>query len=178
MDFSPELHRKMAGMGWTGLLVPEAHGGLGLGMLDMAVVLEEIGRAVVPGPFLFSAVLTHSGSYPRRDSGAEKKAWLPRFASGEAIGTLAFLEEGDRLDAEGVSLKAEKTRNGYTLSGTKMFVPFAAVADVLLVVARTEEGVSLLLVERGTPGLTIKPLDITDQTKRVYELEFKKCRRP
>ncbi len=170
--FSPELHRKMAEMGWTGLLVPEAHGGLGLGMLDMAVVLEEIGRVVVPGPFLFSAVLT-TLALIQGGTAAQKKAWLPRFASGEAIGTLAFLEEGDRLDAEGVSLKAEKTSNGYTLSGTKMFVPFAAVADVLLVVARTEEGVSLLLVERGTPGLTIKPLDITDQTRRVYELEFK-----
>ena len=111
---------------------------------------------------------------------AQKKVWLPRFASGEAIGTLAFLEEGDRLDAEGVTLKAQKaqkTSHGYTLSGTKMFVPFAAVADVLLVVARTtgtgEDGVSLLLVERETQGLTIKPLGIIDQTRRVYELEFK-----
>jgi alkylation response protein AidB-like acyl-CoA dehydrogenase len=176
--FSRELHRKMAEMGWTGLLIPEAYDGLGLGMLDMAVLLEEIGRAVVPGPFLFSSVLT-TLALMQGGTEAQKKAWLPRFAGGEAVGSVAFLEEDDRLDAEGVSLKAEKTSDGYTLSGTKMFVPFASVADVLLVVARTaaeggksEEGISLLLVERGTQGLTIKPLDITDQTRRVYELEF------
>ncbi len=177
--FSRELHRKMAEMGWTGLLIPESYNGLGLGMLDMAVLLEEIGRAVVPGPFLFSSVLT-TLALMQGGTAAQKKVWLPRFASGEAIGTLAFLEEGDRLDAEGVTLKAQKaqkTSHGYTLSGTKMFVPFAAVADVLLVVARTtgtgEDGVSLLLVERETQGLTIKPLGIIDQTRRVYELEFK-----
>lgn len=178
--FSRELHRKMAEMGWTGLLIPESYDGLGLSMLDMAVLLEEIGRAVVPGPFLFSAVLT-TLALMQGGTEAQKKAWLPRFASGQAIGSLAFLEADDRLDAEGVSLKAQKTSAGYTLSGTKMFVPFAAVADVLLVAARTtargeaksEDGVSLLLVERETHGLTIKPLDIIDQTRRMYELEFK-----
>lgn len=175
--FSRELHRKMAEMGWTGVLIPEDYAGLGLGMLDMAVLLEEIGRAVVPGPFLFSAVLT-TLALVQGGSTAQKDTWLPRLASGKAIGTLAFLEPDDRLDAEGVSLKAKKTKDGYTLSGTKMFVPFAAVADVLLVVARTkgeaENGVSLFVVERDAPGLSMKPLDIVDQTRRVYELEFKK----
>ncbi|HJY84725.1 MAG TPA: acyl-CoA dehydrogenase, partial [Candidatus Binatia bacterium] len=110
-------------------------------------------------------------------STAQKKAWLPRLASGEVIGTLAFLEADDRLDAAGVTLKAKKSRDEYNLSGTKMFVPFAAVADALLVVARTsgraEEGISLILVERETPGLTIKPLEIFDLTRRVYEVGCK-----
>ena len=174
--FSPELHRKMAKMGWTGLLVPEAYGGLGLGMLDMAVLLEEIGRAIVPGPFLFSSVLT-TLALVQGGTVAQKKTWLPRFGSGEAVGTLALLEQDDRLDAAGVNLEAKKTTDAYSLSGTKMFVPFAAVADVLLVVARTtgigEDGVCVFVVERDTPGLSITPLEIVDQTRRVYELTFK-----
>ena len=179
--FSPELHRKTAELGWTGLLIPEAHGGLGLGMLDMAVLLEEIGRAVVPGPFVFSSVLTTLGLV-QAGSSAQRETWLPRLAAGQAIGTLAFLEADDRLDARGVRLKAKKTKHGYVLSGTKMFVPFAEVADVLLVVARTsgkaEQGVSLFLVERQTPGLSLTPLDIVDQTRRVYRAEFQQVAVP
>ena len=174
--FSPELHRKMAELGWTGLLVPEKFGGLGLGLLDMALLLEEMGRAVVPGPFLFSSALV-TFALMRGGSAAQKKAWLPRLASGDAIGTLAFLESSDRLDAAGITLKARKKRNGYTLSGTKMFVPFAAVADILVVAVRTggkgEKGISLVLAERDAPGLTIRPLDIFDRTRRVYEVRFK-----
>ena len=179
--FSPELHRKTAELGWTGLLIPEAHGGLGLGMLDMAVLLEEIGRAVVPGPFVFSSVLTTLGLV-QAGSAAQQQTWLPRLAAGQAIGTLALLEADDRLDARGVRLKAKKTKHGYVLSGTKMFVPFAEVADVLVVVARTsgkaEQGVSLFLVERQTPGLSLTPLDIVDQTRRVYRAEFQQVAVP
>ncbi len=173
--FSRELQRKMAEQGWTGLLIPENYGGLGLTLLDMALLLEEMGRAVVPGPFLFSSVLftlalMHGGTT------AQKKAWLSRVATGEAVGTLAFLEADDRLDAAGVALKARKSREGYSLSGTKLFVPFAAVAEALVVATRTsgrgEQGISLVLVERATPGMTIKPLEIFDQTRRVYEVEF------
>ena len=174
--FSPELYRKMAELGWSGLLVPEKFGGLGLGMLEMALLLEEMGRAVVPGPFLFSSVLA-TYAIMRGGSSAQKKAWLPRLASGKAIGTLAFLEASDRLDAAGITLKAKKKRNGYVLNGTKMFVPFAAIADVLVVAVRSsgkvEKGVSLALVERGAPGLELKPLDIFDRTRRVYEVKFK-----
>ena len=179
--FSPELHRKTAELGWTGLLIPEAHGGLGLGMLDMVVLLEEIGRAVVPGPFVFSSVLTTLGLV-QAGSPAQQQTWLPRLAAGQAIGTLALLEADDRLDARGVRLKAKKTKHGYVLSGTKLFVPFAEVADVLLVVARTsgkaEQGVSLFLVERQAPGLSLTPLDIVDQTRRVYRAEFQQVAVP
>jgi len=174
--FSRELHRKMAEQGWTGLLVPETYDGLGLGMLDMALLLEEMGRTVVPGPFLFSSVL-FTLALVQGGTTAQKKSWLPRLASGEAVGTLAFLEAEDRLDAAGVTLKVKKSREGYTLSGSKMFVLFAAVADALLVATRTsgrgEAGISLLLVEREAPGVTLKPLEIFDRTRRVYEIEFK-----
>ncbi|MGE0822509.1 MAG: acyl-CoA dehydrogenase family protein [Candidatus Binatia bacterium] len=174
--FSRELHRKMVEQGWTGLLIPEAYGGLGLHMLDMAVLLEEMGRAVVPGPFMFSSVLV-TLALMQGGSGAQKKQWLPRLASGDAIGTLALIEANDRLDASGVQLKAKKKRDGYSISGSKMFVPFASVADVLLTAVRTEgkreHGISLLLVDRDAPGITLTPLDIFDQTRRVHEVSFK-----
>src|SRR5262249_23040990 len=96
--FSRELHRKMVEQGWTGLLIPEAQGGLGLSMLDMAVLLEEMGRAVVPGPFLFSSVLFTLG-LSFGGSNAQKKTWLARIVLGDAIGHLAFLGAADRLDA-------------------------------------------------------------------------------
>ncbi len=102
---------------------------------------------------------------------------MPRIVSGDAIGTFAFLEADDRLDAAGVTLEAKKSPDGYVLTGVKMFVPFAVVADVLLVTARTsgngEAGVSLFLVDGKAAGLEVRPLDIFDQTRRVYEVEFK-----
>ncbi len=101
-----------------------------------AVLAEEMGRAVLPGPFFSSSVLAaltllHGGS------AALKKQWLPRLAAGEAIGTLAFLEASDRLDPAGIATRCTKTRTGYRLNGTKMFVTDAHVADCVLVAART-----------------------------------------
>jgi acyl-CoA dehydrogenase len=87
--FSRRLHRRMAELGWTGLIVPESHGGVGLGMLDMALLLEEMGRAVVPGPFIASSLLAATAL--RRASAGLRKRWLPPLAAGDAIGTVALL---------------------------------------------------------------------------------------
>ena len=169
------LYRKMAELGWMGLVVPEAHGGAGLGQLELALLCEQLGRAVVPGPFFSSAVLAtlailHGGS------SAQKKRWLPRLASGAAVGTLALLEESDRLDAAGVALRARARGGGWALSGTKLFVTDAHVADVLVVAARTagrdEDGVTLFLVPRDTPGVKVLPLPSIDVTRRPMEVRF------
>ncbi len=174
--FSRALHDKMAGMGWTGLIIPEAFGGVGMGMLDLAVLSEELGRALVPGPFFSSSVLAALALVNSPASGP-KKEWLPRIAAGEAIGTLALLEESDRLDGDGISLRCTKTRTGFRLNGTKMFVTDAQVADFLIVLARNrgegEEGLGLYLVPRDTKGLTIQPLLDIDQTRRPYEVGFR-----
>ena len=173
--FSRALHGKMAAMGWTGLIIPERFGGLGLRMLDLAVLAEEMGRVVVPGPFFSSSVLAalsvvHSGA------NALKKEWLPRIAKGEVIGTLGFLEENDRLDAAGITARCAKTRSGYRLNGTKMFVTDAHVADVLVVAFRGrgagESGVCLFLLRRDTPGISVAPLHSIDQTRRSCEVTF------
>ena len=174
--FSPELNRKIAEQGWPGLLVPEAFGGLGLTMLDAAVLSSELGRALAPVPFLSSGILATS-LLVAAGSSAHKKAWLPRLASGEVLATVAWLEESERFDPHGIALRARRARDRFRLSGAKLFVLDAHIADLLVVVARTgpgsgAEGVSLLLVPRDTPGVTVTALPTIDRTRRVFEVTF------
>jgi alkylation response protein AidB-like acyl-CoA dehydrogenase len=173
---SPELQRKIVEQGWPGLLVPENYGGLGLGMLDAAVLLTELGRTLTPVPFLSSGVLATSLFVSAATAG-QKKAWLPRLASGEVTATVAWLEEGERFDPPGIALRARKARDQFRLSGAKLFVPDAHVADLLIVAVRTgpgtgAEGVSLLLVPRDTPNLSLTALPTIDRTRRVFEVNF------
>src|SRR5690348_3558059 len=152
--YSPDVWAKMAEQGWQGLIIPEQYGGIGLGFLDLIVLLEEFGRALVPGPFLPTVLATFA--LLEAGSEAQKQQWLPRIASGETIATLAITEPSARWDAEGIQLQATKSGNGYTLNGTKLFIPDAHVADLLVVAARTggtgEDGVSLFLVDRSSSG--------------------------
>jgi alkylation response protein AidB-like acyl-CoA dehydrogenase len=174
--FSRALHEKMAGLGWTGLVVPATFGGLGLRMLDLAVLAEEMGRAVVPGPFFSTSVLA-TLSLMYSGASAAKKAWLPRLAAGEATGTLAFLEETDRLDRGGITARCAATRTGYRLRGTKMFVTDAHVADFIVAAFRShsegESGVCLFLVPRDSPGVSVLPMQSIDQTRRPCEVVFR-----
>jgi alkylation response protein AidB-like acyl-CoA dehydrogenase len=164
-----DLYRKMAEQGWLGIIVPEKHGGIGLQTLDLALLLEELGRVAAPGPFLstqlvIAALLAGGRAAPR-------KAWLAKLIAGEAFATLAHLEASDRLDPAGTELRARKVRGGYTLSGTKLHVPDAPGADVFLVPARTKagtgpEGISLFLVERQAKGVRVEGHDHFDITRR------------
>jgi alkylation response protein AidB-like acyl-CoA dehydrogenase len=175
---TPDLWKKLAEQGWTGLIFPDEHGGMGLGFVDLVVLMEEMGRSVVPGPF-FSAVLL--GGLAIREAGteAQKKAWLPRISSGEARATLAWMEPSAELGASGITLEATARGAGFTLNGTKLFVHDAHTADVIVVAARTasgkspEEGVSLLLVPKGTPGLSVTLLPTMDQTRKLCEVGLK-----
>ncbi len=172
--FSRTLHTKMAEMGWTGLIVPERFGGLGLRMLDLAVLAEEMGRAVVPGPFFSSSVLA-ALAVMSAGTPAQKREWLPRIATGESLGTLALLEASDRLDAAGITARAVASRAGYRLSGTKMFVTDAHLADFIVGAFRIgrgsgESGVALFLIPRGAAGLSITALESIDQTRRPCEV--------
>jgi alkylation response protein AidB-like acyl-CoA dehydrogenase len=169
------LYAQMAELGWTGLIVPETYGGSGLGLLELALLVEEMGRAVLPGPFFSSAILS-TLAILYGGSSAQKKAWLPKLAAGEALASLALLEASDCVSAHGVKARARKTRGGYRLSGSKMFVTDAHVSDLVIAAFRTggkgEDGITLFLVPRDTPGVTVKPLESLDLTRRPTEVEF------
>jgi alkylation response protein AidB-like acyl-CoA dehydrogenase len=173
--FSRSFHEKIAQLGWTGLIVPGKYGGLGLSLLDLALLSEEMGRVVMPGPFFSSSVLA-AMALQLGLSAALKKEWLPRLAAGEVVGSLALLESSDRLDAEGIQTRCTQRRHGYKLDGVKMFVTDAQIADFLVVAARGkgrgEAAICLLLVPRDLPGVSITPLRSIDQTRRPCEVAF------
>ncbi len=175
------LYEKMAALGWAGLVIPPGLGGLGLGMLDLAVLAEEMGRAVLPGPFFSSSVLA-AFCLMYSNATAHKKEWLPRIATGEAAGTLALLEDSDRLDPAGITARCVATRSGYRLNGTKLFVTDAQVADFIIVAARTRgsgaAGVSLFVVPRQHAGVSVLPLQSIDQTRRWSEVVFRNVEVP
>ncbi|HXJ83644.1 MAG TPA: acyl-CoA dehydrogenase family protein [Candidatus Methylomirabilis sp.] len=173
---TPELWAKLAEQGWLGLVYPEAYDGMGLGLVDLVVLMEEMGRAVVPGPY-FSTVLLGGLAILEAGSEAQKKEWLPKVAAGGKRVTLAWMEPSAALGAQGVTLPATEKSGAYTLSGTKLFVPDANTADALVVAARTsvgkaEDGISLFLVPRDTRGLDVKLLPTMDQTRKLCEVTF------
>jgi alkylation response protein AidB-like acyl-CoA dehydrogenase len=180
---TPEFWSKLAEQGWVGLIYPEQYGGAGLGLVDLVVLMEEMGRAVMPGPY-FSTVLLGGLSILTAGSEAQKKDWLSRIASGEARVTLAWTEPNARWDAAGVTATATATSGGFTISGTKLFVPDAHTADAIVVVARTEEsgtpegGVSLFLIPRAATGVEVKLLPTMDQTRKLCEVSLRDAHVP
>jgi len=167
--------RKLVDLGWPGLLIPEEYGGQGGTFLDMTVIAEEAGKALIPGPF-FAAALLGAPVVIEGGSDAQKKELLPKMAKGEYIATVAIAEAAGRFDAGGIELKAEKRGPDYTLSGEKFFVPDAQVADCIVVAARSagsgESGVTLLMVPAKHKGVTITQLKTVDMTRRLCHVKL------
>ena len=179
--YSPDLWKKMAEQGWQGLLVPENYGGAGFGYLDLIVLLEEFGRALVPGPFISTVV---GGTLPLMIAGTEeqKSQYLPQIASGNAIWTLAYTEPSARFDVEGIALEAKEEGGDVVLNGTKLFIRDANVADYFTVVARKpgtkgEDGISLVIVPAKTAGITINMLK-TIASDKQGEVKFENVKVP
>jgi alkylation response protein AidB-like acyl-CoA dehydrogenase len=173
---TPALWSKLAEQGWLGLTYPEAYDGMGLGLVDLVVLMEEMGRAVVPGPY-FSAVLLGGGIILEAGGEEQKKEWLPKIAGGQARVTLAWMEPSAELGPDGITLAALEKGGTYTLSGTKLFVHDAHTADAIVVAARTgksgADGISLFLVPKGAKGLTVTLLPTMDQTRKLCEVTLK-----
>jgi len=173
--YSEDQWKKMGDLGWTGLILPEEHGGSGLNMVDLVVVLEEMGRVVMPGPF-FATVILGGLAIDLGGSAVQKKKYLPGIAAGTLKATLAQVEESGRWDAEGVMLPAKKDGAGFSLSGTKLFVHDAHNADVLIVPARTSgsgtDGITMFLVGAKEKGVKITVLKTMDQTRKLCEVTF------
>ena len=151
VGFSRGLWDELAKTGLIGLLVPEEHGGAGLGPLELAVVYEELGRAIVPSPHLVSAVVA-AGLLRAGGTEEHQREWLPRIATGEAIVTVAWHEPNASSGPEGIRLEAL----GGRLTGTKIIVPYAGVADGLLVLAREGEVLAVYLVDPQADGISIE----------------------
>jgi alkylation response protein AidB-like acyl-CoA dehydrogenase len=178
--YSPDLWQKMAGQGWMGLTIPEQYGGVGLTICELVVLLEEFGRALVPGPFISTVVL---GAVPIMEAGTEeqKQTYLPKIASGEIIMTLALTEPSAKWSADGIALEAKKAGTDYVLNGTKLFVPDAHVTDYMVVAARTggkgESGVTLFIVDSKSAGIKYEQLKTIAADKQC-EVTFENVKVP
>jgi alkylation response protein AidB-like acyl-CoA dehydrogenase len=178
--YSPDLWKKMAELGWHGLIIPDENGGQGFGFLDLVILVEEFGRALVPGPFIPTQV---GGAIALLEAGSDgqKQQYLPKIASGEQIWTLAFTEPSARFDAEGIELAAKQDGDSYVLNGTKLFIRDAHVSDYMTVVARTggkgEDGITLFIVDSKSAGISFEVLKTIASDKQC-EIKFENVKVP
>jgi alkylation response protein AidB-like acyl-CoA dehydrogenase len=169
---SEAMWKEMAQLGWLGLALPEEHGGSGLGMVESAILLEELGRAVYPGPYwptmLVADAIAEAGSH------AQKQRWLPAIAGGGARAAVTLLDADLDWNPESTATRAEKVGAGWQLTGTKRYVAWSHVASVLLVPARTPEGLSLFLVDPAASGIGVSPVMHMDPGTRVAHLTLER----
>jgi len=174
--FSRDLWRTFAEMGFCGLLIPEDHGGSNLGFVEAGVVMEEIGRTLMPSPFFSTAVLGAS-ALSRGGSGAQRKEFLPKIAGGSLIATLA-VDEGAKHRPVKTRMQAVRSGNGFRLNGAKALVVDGHVADLLIVAARTSgapgerDGLTLFLVNPKSRGVAIERTTMVD-SHNAARIEFK-----
>lgn len=157
--FSMELWEKITDLGWVGLLIDEKYGGIGANLMDFCPILEEIGRALFPGPIFSSSIF---GTLILNEAAGKpiKEKLLPAMADGEAIVTYAIGEDGKGWSEDKIQMKAGKDGNSYVLNGEKVFVPYAEASNYIICCARVEpiNGPTLFLVESKDEGITYVPL--------------------
>lgn len=157
--FGHALWKQFGELGFTGILVDEADGGLGLGHVEAGIVLEEIGRNLTPSPFLITAVAIVEAL---KGTGLRER-WLPGILSGDTVAALA-VDEGPKHRPESIAMKAERSGNGFRLSGRKQFVVQGASADFYVVAARADEGLTLFAVEKEAAGLDVEGVRLVDSS--------------
>ncbi len=158
-------------MGLQGLHIPEEFGGSGFSYVELGIVLEEMGRALLCAPY-FSSVVLAANTLLHSGDDAAKKDYLPGIASGETVATLAYTEPSGKWDESGITAEAKPSGDGFTITGTKMFVIDGHTADLLIVAAKTAKGTSLFAVDGNASGLTRTALSTMDQTRKQAKLEF------
>ncbi len=166
---------QLSDLGLLGVAIPEQYGGQGLGAVEQALVLEEMGRAALPSPYFATAVLA-SSALTASCSDAQKQRYLPDIAAGRLTATLAWTEEPLSWSASDVQLVARPEAEGWGLNGRKWLVPWAHAADLILVVGRADEGPTLFMVDREAAGMDITPLPTFDITNRVSRIDFRDVR--
>ena len=171
--YSPALWHRMAELGWMGLVFPEEYGGTGGNFVDLTILLGEMGRALLPGPFI-PTVVCSGLSLLRYGTKEQKSDFLPRIADGSFIMTLALTEPEVRFDERGINVRA-KGETRYTINGTKLFVPYAHIANWMVCAARTKKGIALFLVPAKTTGISLTLLT-TIAADKQYEVIFNKVK--
>ncbi len=175
IGFCRDMWQQFAEMGWLGIIVPEAHNGMGMSTLDLVVLVREMGRHVCPSPYLYTAVLA-ADLIANAGSEEQQTALLSPIVMGEKIYTLAYQEFSRFFRPEHVKLEAKKDGDSFVLNGTKLFVEFADGADTLVVAARTgavdsRDGITLLLVDRASAGISTAHMP-TMSRDRHYQVDF------
>jgi len=171
-DFPFEFWSRAGELGWLGLLIEPPLGGSGLGPLELVALAQELGRGLIPGPFLSSAVLATS-ALDNAGTREQRERWLPRLARGESIACIALPEMREGWGPDWVPFEAVASRGaGFRLSGVQHFVPDAHRADLILVPARLSGEVRLFAIERGMTGVEVSPLSSIDPTRRTCELSL------
>jgi alkylation response protein AidB-like acyl-CoA dehydrogenase len=170
--YDPAVWRQMSDqLGLQGLAVPEEYEGAGFGYLELGIVLEEMGRALLCAPYLSSVALATEALLRCADEAARKEL-LPGLATGRTIGTLALLEQPGRWDEAGLRTRARRSGAGWVLDGVKRHVPDGHIADLIMVGARTPAGIGLFAVDGAAPGLRRVPVPTLDQTRKQAHLEL------
>ena len=174
--FDPDVWRGLAELGWFSVMVPEEHGGLGLGFLDLALLLEESGRALVPAPLVETAVMLPLAL--AAGTREQRQRWLPRIATGDAVATFAFSGREGLPPPTGLGARAHVSGGDWVLDGDVLLVPFGQTADVVLTAARTvrNDGACLFVLEAGDRGITWEPLPSLDPTLRLHALHLERVR--
>ena len=174
--YSPEVWKKMAELGWMGLIIPEEYGGMGYTFQDLIVLLEEIGRNILPGPLI--ATITSTFAILEAGTEEQKKELLPKIAQGELILTTALLEGEGVFDASGITVKATPKGDNFVIDGTKLFVEMAHVADYIICVTRTndstapEKGITLFIIDSRATGISHEVMP-TIAADKLCEVHFK-----
>ena len=174
LGYDKDLWQEMAAMGWIGTVIPEQYGGLGQGFLDLGILVEELGLAAVPSPFISSIMF---GAVPLLEAGTprQKELYLPQLAKGELVLTMALLEEAAQYDLDLINAKAMQMKEGYVIHARKLFVPYADVADLMLCVVlagsseMSQPEHSIFLVPHGSRGISLTSLK-TIANERYFEV--------
>jgi alkylation response protein AidB-like acyl-CoA dehydrogenase len=179
--FTDDVWTKMAELGWLRMCIPEAYDGLGMDLIHIVVVMEEMGRAILPGPF-FSTVMLGAEVIAQAADASIKERYLPAIAAGLTRGTLALHEPDGGEDPSYIHMQARKDGDGFILDGVKLFVPDAHTSDFLVCAARTDrednpnDGITLFLVDRKTDGLSVTLLPTMDRSRKLCSVEFSRVR--
>lgn len=168
--FDAKLWEGIADQGWTGLIVPEEFGGLGLGAVELAAIAEEMGRACLPSPFV--STIWAAALIARTGSAGQKAQYLEAISAGTMKATVALLEASADWSPEAVQLKADREGGNFRLNGRKEFVSDANIADVILTVARSGDDLVILPVPRNVEGVTVTLTPSVDATRKLYSVDF------